>query len=931
MKLFSPSQIEQINEVAKKSNEALKPAQSSVKIKGLNEQLQKISQEVIEYFKDSKAILITTKEQLHLYVDNIIAAGYAGIDTETTGLDRVHDTIVGSSLYYPGGVECYIPNRHLIPIFDEPYKNQLTYEECQEEFQRLADASVRLIFANADFDLAMIFKDYKVDFNDNAFFDVILAWRCLKENERDNALKVLYNKYVLKGAGDPKKFSDLFPVKLFPYCKPQVAKLYAANDAKITFELFQWQLPYLTVNSPKCRKNHLESIANLFWNVEMPMVKVCQNMHRTGMYLDKTISDKLVTKYQAKIDAERAELAEMVQDIIDKSDPVIASKRPFASGKEFNPNSSVHTKYLVYTMLKVPDGKNRGTGKEDLTDLNLPVTNQILKLRSTLVLMNTFVKKMPQTTTSDSRIHAQFKQIGADCITGDSIVLNVSGYTTMADVCQPMCEEDKVHYDFPESCMLYFLNKLQYYERPAYCVRYTDCDTIRIETQNGYHIEGTFNHPIMVRGASNKDDEFFDEADLQMLRHYEKLENIQTSDQVCLSMIYHPNTSRQDADTLLKDLGLKREQLTNPNFSLTLLGKFLGMLYSFRNTISIQMYGKVSRISVRAYPRILNEFISVCKGLFEYCIVSTCPNDRKYIDKCIIHEDDCDILLTDINIYQIMKCIHNLDKGRSIFWKSSLFLLDGFISGLVSDAVFTEGGDQFYLRNLSSSVSDMVHIHLLSHHIVSRRIKASNPSYYFIWVNSDYWKNFLDVLNHTEGYNANLIRNYCNTHYVLRCYDNYVYDPVVKITRGRNTVYDFHMPGTHSFISNGMISHNTGRMSSAEPNVQNLPSHATDIRHMFRATASSHKNVDCVSNDEHITVSLHELCKVTTREGRKSVRDLVVGDVVKLLCGTSTSNHTLISKELVDNPSGVEYNLVFELKKATRLSSSKEETPNETM
>ena len=37
-------------------------------------------------------------------------------------------------------------------------------------------------------------------------------------------------------------------------------------------------------------------------------------------------------------------------------------------------------------------------------------------------------------------------------------------------------------------------------------------------------------------------------------------------------------------------------------------------------------------------------------------------------------------------------------------------------------------------------------------------------------------------------------------------------------------------------MSNGLISHNTGRMSSAEPNVQNIPSHAVDIRHMFCAS-----------------------------------------------------------------------------------------------
>ena len=58
---------------------------------------------------------------------------------------------------------------------------------------------------------------------------------------------------MLKGKGDPKKFSDFFTAQLFPYCKPEVAKLYAANDAKITYELFKWQLPYVTKDHPKCK------------------------------------------------------------------------------------------------------------------------------------------------------------------------------------------------------------------------------------------------------------------------------------------------------------------------------------------------------------------------------------------------------------------------------------------------------------------------------------------------------------------------------------------------------------------------------------------------------------------------------------------------------------------------------------------------------
>lgn len=412
MALFSQANMAKINQAVSRSKELAAPP-PKVSTKSINTDLQVISQNVVEYFKDSKSILITSEEQLSEYIDECIEAGYAGIDTETTGLDRIKDTIVGSSLYYPGGQECYIPNKHIVPIFDEPYKNQLTYEQCQRQFQRLVDAKVKMIFANADFDLAMIYKDYKVDFIDTCYYDVILAWRCLKENELHNDLKSLYNKYVLRGKGDPKRFSDFFPVQLFPYCKPEVAKLYAANDAKITFELFKWQLPYLTKTHPKCQKAHLEKIADLVWNVEFPLIKVCQNLFRTGMYIDQEVAARLREKYNGEREREMEKLRDMVQDVVDHVDfPV--GKAPFHSGKDFNPTSPPHVKHLLYTLMKLPQGPKSGTGKEVLHEINLPITNQILKVRSLGVLINTFVDKLPKSVAPDGRIHAQFKSIGAD-------------------------------------------------------------------------------------------------------------------------------------------------------------------------------------------------------------------------------------------------------------------------------------------------------------------------------------------------------------------------------------------------------------------------------------------------------------------------------------------------------------------------------------
>lgn len=417
MGLFTQSQIDQINKVAEKSKHLVEAKKTSKNIQSMNQEIQEMSNKVVEYFKDSNSILITSPEELHDYVTKAIESGYCGIDTETTGLDRQKDTIVGASLYYPGSCECYIPSKHIVPIFDEPYKNQLSYEIIGSEFQRFVDAGTKMIFANADFDLSMIYKDLGVDMIDICYYDVILAWRCLKEDERDNSLKGLYMKYVMKGHGDPMKFSDFFSPALFPYCRPEVAKLYAANDAKITYELFKWQVPYTLKEHPKCIKNNLQHIADLIWNVEFPMIKICQEMHRTGIFLDDTIANTLKQRYKDRREVEAKKLSDMVNAIIADTNYIVPpfTKSPFVSGEDFNCNSPMHVKHLLYNIMNIPEGKKgKSTDKAVLNELNLPVTDQILKVRSLDTLINSFVKKLPQVKGVDRRVHAQFRQIGAD-------------------------------------------------------------------------------------------------------------------------------------------------------------------------------------------------------------------------------------------------------------------------------------------------------------------------------------------------------------------------------------------------------------------------------------------------------------------------------------------------------------------------------------
>ena len=411
MGLFSQDQMDQINAVAAKSKEVLKPVQVSKSITSTQHEIEESTKAVLEYFGDSQAILIDSVEKLHEYVTKAIEFGYVSIDTETTGLDTVHDTIVGCSLYYPDGVECYIPNKHIVPIFETPYPGQLTYEEVGRELRRLVITGTKTIWYHADFDLAMIYKDYGVDLLPVFYYDSMIVWRCLKENETARGLKGQYSKYVLGGKGNPKKFSDFFSPRLFPFCNPKVAKLYAGYDAKITYGWFFWQLPYVTKDHPKCKKHHLEKIADLVWNIEFPMVKVCALMHRTGVYLDRDTSNVLKPRYHIKRDKEFGKLAGMIQEVMNQADIITIRKSPFKTAQDFNPNSPPQVSYLLRKIMELDI---ESTEKEDLKKLNIPLVNQLLKVRSLDTIIGSFVDKLPESTGPTGRIHSTFKSIGAD-------------------------------------------------------------------------------------------------------------------------------------------------------------------------------------------------------------------------------------------------------------------------------------------------------------------------------------------------------------------------------------------------------------------------------------------------------------------------------------------------------------------------------------
>ena len=887
MGLFSKSQVDSINAIAQKSK-AVQAPKISKKVSSINDELIASSKAVQDYFKDSPAILIENKQQLHEYVTAAIGAKYVGLDTETTGLDRQNDYIVGASLYYPGGVECYIPMKHRIPIFEDNYKGQLTYEEVAQELARLVKDDARIIFANANFDLYMIWKDLKVDLCPAFYYDVILAWRCLKEDELHNGLKELYNKYVLKGKGDPKRFSDFFSPALFPYCKPEIAKLYAANDAKITYDLFKWQLPFTNKNSKICQKKHLESIADLIWHVEFPLVSLIQEIERAGMYIDQDLSKVLQKKYRNLYDREMKNLQDMVQEALDNSNIISSKHPPFVSGTDFNPKSTLHVKYLLYTVLDLPkpEGKE-STGKDVLAEFNLPITSKIAEVRSLATNINTFVDKLPAIVGKDGKIHADFKQIGAACITGDSIIATKSGYTTMHEICVASEEHPGEFIDLED---IYIINKDQKYENASHCIMYKNVDTIKINCEFGISIEGTPNHPVMVSKYNNSDRlknlMYYYKGEYRHLdklwegRKFKCLEDIQIGDLVEIPCNYSNSAEYQPTNISLAKSSYNQfnSQATIPDVYTEDFAEFLGMYHA--DGSSCLREGTYTICLSNDNPEVYTRFDDLAYKLFR---IKTCRYDKQK-DK-----NEVETYINCIRLCSLESTIlHTGKRNKRIpkaIWNSPTSVINAYIKGMTLDStiyVDENGRAAFQLSIIDKTDAKLVQMHLISQGIwshIGKNVKDVDDRFLNLTFNADNYILFRDKIGFIES------KKYIETgpckknQYWHRRVGNSFYVKVKSIEKSKNDVYDLHVPQSHSFISNCMISHNTGRMSSASPNLQNIPSKLDDIRHMFRAAP-----MQCeIATSETLEFKLSLFSYVTLgNKSQKLVSKLDIGDVLEV-------------------------------------------------
>ena len=407
--------------IAKKANS--KSKQSSVTVTGGGDLIGKINtiramvEKHLGHLRD-KYIVIQDKDVLHNYITKAIENGIISIDTETTGLDPLQDELVGICIYTPGMKGAYIPVNHKSYVTQQKVMNQLPVDFLKEEFERLNDQPMNTIMFNSPFDIRFIKSGLGVKLT--CTWDCYLGARLLNENEGpgNNGLKKLHQKYVLDGEGDAFKFDDLFKGVRFDFIPIQVGYLYAAHDPVITYELYEFQLPFLTPDNYECTSRGLEDVAWVFHNIEMPCSAVVAEIEDNGVAFDFEYAKELHDKYHAELEKKTKRVYEVI-DMYSAEIEAYKMKNPnHKLSDPINIDSPTQIAILLYDIIKVGviDEKTpRGTGEEIMLKLDSALSKAILDYRGVGKLINTYIDKLPTCVNpKDGRIHCKFNQYGAD-------------------------------------------------------------------------------------------------------------------------------------------------------------------------------------------------------------------------------------------------------------------------------------------------------------------------------------------------------------------------------------------------------------------------------------------------------------------------------------------------------------------------------------
>ena len=324
--------------------------------------------------------LVDTKVKRADLVSKLFMQKSVCFDTETTGLNVFAADLVGLSFCFTKGEAYYVT----LPA------DKSEISEVLHEFKAFFQSEhIEKIGQNIKFDLLMLAM-YGIELK-GPMFDTMIAHYLVQPELRHGMdyLAEIYLRYrtihyddLVGGKG--KNQIDIRFVDLDLLCD------YAAEDADITFQLKE-------ILEKEIHENGLQ---NLFYEIEMPLMKVLARMEQNGVRIDS----EALRLSSVVLTGEMIELEKQIHEL---------------AGYEFNVSSPAQVGEILFDRLKLDEkAKKTKTGQYSTSEDVLekirskhPIIGKILEYRGLRKLLSTYIDALPQLINqSTGKVHTSFNQ-----------------------------------------------------------------------------------------------------------------------------------------------------------------------------------------------------------------------------------------------------------------------------------------------------------------------------------------------------------------------------------------------------------------------------------------------------------------------------------------------------------------------------------------
>ena len=324
--------------------------------------------------------LIDNEEEMDRLCDFFMTKEFVSIDTETTSTDAIRAELVGLSFSVEEKKAFYVPlpaNREealkYVRIFKPLYENDNILKIGQNikyDYEVLNNYGVTLQGKMFDTMIAHYLIQPELHHNMDYMAETLLGYRTIHIEE-----------LIGPKGKKQKNMRDLSPTDI---CE------YAAEDADITLRLKH-------LLEPRLQELGLEE---LFWNIEMPLVRVLADMELNGVCLDTEALQET-----SRIFTDRMKQYE--QEIYKEA------------GETFNIGSPKQVGDILFGKLQIMDKPKKTktgqyvTSEEVLQSLEAkhPVVRNILNYRGMKKLLSTYIDALPKLINPRTgHIHTSFNQ-----------------------------------------------------------------------------------------------------------------------------------------------------------------------------------------------------------------------------------------------------------------------------------------------------------------------------------------------------------------------------------------------------------------------------------------------------------------------------------------------------------------------------------------